>query len=232
MPFFLPVCRCSHASSDERATRQGQYVRPMNSLIENSARLGNAPPTSPARTALAVQAPKALPWRLTACSVFALAFCLTASGCGSLFNEGAVAGAGVGGAVLASKVTRNATVASGIGLGVLAGAEVGAKYVEKNTHRDQQDGIAAAAGPLAPGEVAQWNSHHLIKLEPDQHGRVTVSRAISAAALDCKEIIFSVDSVQKKEPVSAFYVATICRDGQQWRWASAEPATERWGSLQ
>jgi hypothetical protein len=105
-------------------------------------------------------------------------------------------------------------------------------YVEKKTHRDQQDEIAAVAGPLAVGQVAAWNSHHFVKLEPDEGGRVTVSRTISANTLDCKEIVFSVDGVKEKAPVSAFYIATICRDGTQWKWASAEPATERWGSLQ
>jgi hypothetical protein len=30
----------------------------------------------------------------------------------------------------------------------------------------------------------------------------------------------------------AFYTANVCLDGKQWKWASAEPATERWGSLQ
>jgi hypothetical protein len=174
----------------------------------------------------------------------AIVLCMSLSACGSLFNEGAAAGAGVGGAVLASKVTRNAAVASGIGLGALAGAQAGVKYVEKNTHRDQQDEIAAVAGPLAIGQVALWKSHHVIKLEPDEAGRVTVSRTISAQALECKEIVFSVDGEKKvhekshgethddMQPTSAFYVATICRDGKQWKWASAEPATERWGALQ
>ncbi|MGI4983819.1 MAG: hypothetical protein ACRYGL_10935 [Janthinobacterium lividum] len=170
--------------------------------------------------------------RLSLSVVASVALCLSASGCGSLFNEGAAAGAGVGGTLLASKITRNATVASGIGLGVLAGAQAGAKYVEKGQHEDQQDAIAAVAGPLAVGQVGNWQSHHLVKLEPDEHGRVTVNRVISAIGLDCKEVVFSVDRMHKDTPVSNFYVATICRDGEHWKWASAEPATERWGSLQ
>lgn len=166
-------------------------------------------------------------------SIFALTLCLAATGCGSLFNEGAAAGAGVGGAAIASTITHNAAVASGIGLGALAGAQAGVKYVEKNVHRDQQNEIAAAAGTLSVGEVGHWSSHHFVKLEPDEAGRVTVSRVIvSTNDLDCKEIVFSVDGMQKKVPVSAFYVATICRDGTQWKWASAEPATQRWGALQ
>ena len=166
-------------------------------------------------------------------SLAAVMLCLAATGCGSLFNEGAAAGAGVGGAAIASTITHNAAVASGIGLGALAGAQAGVKYVEKNTHRDEQNLIAAIAGPLAVGEVGHWSSHHFVKLEPDEAGRVTVSRVVSSTNdLDCKEIVFSVDGMKKKVPTSAFYVATICRDGSDWKWASAEPATQRWGSLQ
>ena len=61
---------------------------------------------------------------------------------------------------------------------------------------------------------------------------MTVSRVISVSQLECKEIIFSVDTVVEEAPQSAFYVAMVCRDGPAWKWASAEPATERWGGLQ
>ncbi|WP_185595294.1 hypothetical protein [Burkholderia ubonensis] len=46
--------------------------------------------------------------------------------------------------------------------------------------------------------------------------------------------MFSVDAPAKTDVAaqSAFFVATICRDGPVWKWASAEPATERWGALQ
>jgi hypothetical protein len=158
--------------------------------------------------------------------------CLSMTGCSSLFSEGAATGAGIGGTVLASKVTRNATVASGIGLGVLAAAQAGVKYVEKDYHGDQQDQIAEIAGPLPVGQVAHWESRHTIELEPDEVGKVTVDRVISVGELNCKEIVFSVDGVKDEKPHSAFFVATICRDAAKWKWASAEPATERWGSLQ
>jgi hypothetical protein len=78
---------------------------------------------------------------------------------------------------------------------------------------------------------------------------VTVSRVISTGALDCKEIVFSVDRPVAKRSAAAanaasavkvsespaeneFYVASICRDGAKWKWASAEPATSRWGPMQ
>ena len=43
-------------------------------------------------------------------------------------------------------------------------------------------------------------------------GRVTVSRVISAGTLDCKEIVFSVDTDAKKDQPAAnsFYVAAVC----------------------
>lgn len=156
------------------------------------------------------------------------------NGCSSLYAESATAGAGIAGAAVASKVTRNAAVATGIGLGAVAAAKAGVQATERVMHRDTQDKIASAAGPLAIGAVAPWAAKHSVPIEPDEHGRVTVSRTISTGTLDCKEIVFSVDeeAKQEKPASSAFYVASICRDGTAWKWASAEPATERWGALQ
>ncbi|SOE58336.1 hypothetical protein SAMN05414139_01358 [Burkholderia sp. D7] len=170
---------------------------------------------------------------LTTLLIGALA-CATLSGCSSLYTEGAVAGAGVGGAAIASSVTRNAAVATGIGLGAVAAAKAGVQYSERVMHNYTQDRIAGAAGPLAVGAVAQWAAVHTVPIEPDEKGRVTVSRVISTGTLDCKEIVFSVDTDATKDHPSdsGFYVASICRDGQTWKWASAEPATPRWGALQ
>jgi hypothetical protein len=156
------------------------------------------------------------------------------SGCSSLYSEGAVAGAGIAGASVASKVTSNAAVATGIGLGAVAAARAGVQYSERVVHRNTQNSIAQAAGPLDIGAVAPWSITHSFPIEDDEHGRVTVSRLISTGALDCKEIVFSIDQTAKQNTPasSSFFIASICRDGQNWRWASAEPATERWGALQ
>ena len=154
------------------------------------------------------------------------------AGCSSLVSEGSATAAGVGGAAVAAQVTKNAAVASGIGLGVLAGAQAGVKSVERTYHGSEQDRIADIAGSLEIGQVAPWQSSHFVKLEPDEAGRVTVSRIISSTGLVCKEIVFSVDHVEDESPLSEFYVATICKDSVKWRWATAEPATARWGNLQ
>ena len=172
--------------------------------------------------------------RAAAVAMLAAGASLACSGCSSLYAEGSQAGAGVAGAALASQVTNNAAIATGIGLGAVAAAKAGVQYSERVVHGHTQDSIARAAGPLKVGAVAPWSVTHSFPIEDDEHGRVTVSRVISSGALDCKEIVFSVDhdATRKTAASSAFYVAAVCRDGTAWKWASAEPATSRWGALQ
>lgn len=159
--------------------------------------------------------------------------CMMGSGCSALVAEGSSAGAAVAGGSLASAIGGNAGVAAGIGLGVQAAARAGVQYGQRTLHNDTQLRIASIAGPLGPGEVTAWETDGTLGLEPSEAGRVTVSRVISAEVLNCKEIVFSVDRSGKKAlPASAFYVAAICRNGDTWGWASAEPATARWGALQ
>ncbi|CAE6749612.1 MULTISPECIES: hypothetical protein [Paraburkholderia] len=186
------------------------------------------------RTASASNAAKRGRPNTTALVALAVAITSALSGCSSVYSEGATAGAGIAGAALAAKVTSNAAVATGIGLGAVAAARAGVQYSERVVHKNTQDGIAKIAGPLDVGAIAPWSVTHSVPIEDDEHGRVTVSRTISAGALDCKEIVFSVDQTATKNvpASSAFYVASICRDGDNWKWASAEPATERWGALQ
>ncbi len=160
------------------------------------------------------------------------ALLLAQAGCGSVLTEGTSDAAGVAGAGVASAVTSNGTVTAAIGLGVQSLAASGLRLVEKRVHRREQDLIAAAAGPLPVGGVAHWQVSHTIPIEDDEHGDVSVSRVIGAGDLLCKEVVFSVDHLRAHRPQRAFYVTTICRDGAAWRWASAEPATARWGSLQ
>ena len=157
---------------------------------------------------------------------------LSTAGSSSLLSVGSATAAGVAGPAVAASVTDNAAVAAGIGLGVLAAAQSGVKALERNYHGHQQDLIAGIAGELPVGQVASWRSRHAIQLEPDEAGRVTVSRVIGATDLACKEIVFSVDRTEDDRTLSSFYVATICKDSVKWRWATAEPATARWGNLQ
>jgi hypothetical protein len=154
------------------------------------------------------------------------------SSCGSALTEGSSDAAGVAGAGIASAVTNNGAVTAAIGLGVQSAAATGLGFVERRVHGAEQNQIAMTAGALQVGGVAPWSVSHEIPIENDEHGEVGVSRVITEDPLACKEIVFSVDRIRKHQPSRDFYVADICRDGTQWRWATAEPATSRWGSLQ
>ncbi len=127
-------------------------------------------------------------------------------------------------------MTHNAGVVTGIGLGVQAAARAGLQYTERKVHQTEQDHIASAAGALPVGGVAKWQAVHAIPIEADEQGEVTVSRMLGGGGITCKEIVFSVDHAGNA--AHEFYTATICRDGNAWKWATAEPATERWGALQ
>lgn len=152
--------------------------------------------------------------------------------CNSLLTASSADVSGVAGAGLANAVTSSAAAATAIGLGVAAGANAGLQYVERDVHAAEQDRIAAAAGPLAPGLVGHWKVVHDIPVEDDEHGDLVVTRDIGGGDFRCKEIVFSVDRTEEKRERRAFYTATVCQDGAAWKWASAEPATGRWGSLQ
>ena len=161
-----------------------------------------------------------------------LAAILPLAGCNSLLTESTADAAGVAGAGVAGAVTKNATLGAAIGLGVATAANAGLLYVERRVHTLEQNDIAAAAGPLPPGGIATWRYTKGRPIEPSQHGEVTVSRAFGGADFACKDIVFSVDQGDGADRIRQFFTATICRDGQVWRWATAEPATARWGSLQ
>ena len=164
-------------------------------------------------------------------SALAVAAALS-SGCAAVVNTASSEIAGVGGAAVASAITNNGAVAAGIGLGVQAATRAGVQYAQRRVHHSVQNEIARAAGALNVGDVGRWHIDPAGAIEREQGGRVTVSRVISSTDLQCKEAVFSVDRVVKEQPRSAFYVAIVCQDGNLWKWASAEPSTERWDGLQ
>lgn len=159
-----------------------------------------------------------------------LASLLALTGCDSLVNEGSAELAGLGSAALAGAVTRDTAITAGIGVGVLSATRAGLDYTRRRLQRAEQDSIAAAAGPLAPGAVARWSVTHSNPMGTDHAGQVAISREIGALGLACREIVFSVAGEVEAE--TEFFTAIICRQGERWKWASAEPATEHWGALQ
>ena len=164
--------------------------------------------------------------------VLAAGSLLLLGGCSDLLTQGTADLAGVGGAAAAHAVTKNGTVVTTVGLGVTSLALSGLQTEERAVHGKEQDRIAEAAGDLPINTVGTWTVIHTVPIENDEHGEVVVSRDTGTPDLHCREIVFSVDTLQDKQPHHAFYTATICLDGSQWKWASAEPATARWGSLQ
>lgn len=173
----------------------------------------------------------AISLRLWFCTI-SLPCALLLSGCGSVLTATTSDVAGIAGTGLAGAVTNSAAAASGIGLGIAAGADAGLKYVERDVHANEQDRIAAVAGALEPGKVGTWSVSHDVAIEPNEHGAVTVTQNIGGPDFACKAIVFSVDTKQHGQTARSFYTATVCRDGKTWKWATAEPATARWGALQ
>ncbi len=170
--------------------------------------------------------------RLPRAALVLLPSLLALSGCGSFLSATTGDVAGIAGAGIANAVTKSPAVATGIGLGVGAAANAGLAYGERRVHHTEQEQIAAAAGPLAPGQVAAWRVVHRVPIEADEHGEVTVTGQTGGTGVRCKAIVFSVAHQEDGKPDPAFYTASVCGAGGIWHWASAEPATERWGSLQ
>jgi hypothetical protein len=162
--------------------------------------------------------------RLAAVAACALAL-LACGGCANSVGgaTGAVAGAATG------LVTANPAVGVGVGIAVKAATTEAVKRVMKGLHQDQQIAIAVAATKLAPGETGQWQIEHTLPLE-NGHGHVRVGRRIDTPLAQCVEFAFSVQDDKQGED---WYLSTICRNNYgSWRWAQAEPAVDRWGTLQ
>ncbi|EGD04938.1 hypothetical protein [Burkholderia pseudomultivorans] len=144
------------------------------------------------------------------------------SGCGSVgAASGALAGAATG------LVTANPAVGVGVGIAVQAATDEAVNRTMKQLHQNQQDAIASVVGSSAVGDVKPWKVKNTIPLENGE-GEVRVTRAYSSALAMCKEFAFSVKDGDKAD----WYFANACQQGMHWKWASAEPAVDRWGNLQ
>jgi hypothetical protein len=151
---------------------------------------------------------------------------LVLAGCKSVPQ---IAGLVSGGAV--GVATGSPALGFATGIAIDAAANAGVRYYGRSRQNAEQDAIASVAGSLADGQQAPWHIDHLIPIG-DEHGGVWVTRSIRNPLADCKEIVFSVVTGPAAKPERAWYDATICRQQQGWKWASAEPAVPRWGYLQ
>ena len=155
----------------------------------------------------------------------ALLLALALGGCSSAATLTALAAGGVAGGV-----TANPAVGYAVAVGTNAAADYGFKYLARLRQRAEQNAIADAAGDLPEGATAPWRIEHTIPLGDDEHGQVQVVRAIDTPLVACREIAFSVQAGRHKP--APWFLTSICRQAARWKWAAAEPATERWGYLQ
>ncbi|MDO9710039.1 hypothetical protein [Paracraurococcus lichenis] len=147
-------------------------------------------------------------------------------GCNSV---GDLVGAATGTAAAAG--SGNPALGIAIGVGSRAVVDWGWRRVSRRWHRTEQEAIATAAGEAPIGEPRPWQVRHSLPIG-NERGEVRVLRDIETPLAACREIAFSVESGEGDAARRAWYLTSLCRDATGWRWAAAEPATERWGSLQ
>lgn len=183
--------------------------------IPQAVRHGAAPARAMAR-----------PARLFALAALCAGVALAQSGCMSI---GAASGAAA--AAATGIVTANPAVGVGVGIAVQAATDVAVNRFMKNMHADQQDLIAETAGRLPVGGEDSWRIKHTLPVE-NGHGEVRVTRAFASALTLCKDFVFSVQDGDKPNSPEQWFMASACQDQSGWKWATAEPAVERWGALQ
>ena len=164
--------------------------------------------------------------RLVLAGAICVGASLLTSGCSSV---GAASGAAAG--VASGLVTSNPAVGIGVGIAVQAATDEAVGRYMRTMHTDQQNLIAALAGAMPVGETRPWAVKHTLPIE-NGHGQVRVTRAFSSALALCKDFVFSVQDGDGPNAHEDWYTASACRQDKGWKWASAEPAVERWGALQ
>jgi hypothetical protein len=152
----------------------------------------------------------------------------------ALLLTGCAGAADVAGAVTGSAATlvsANPAVGLGAGLAVRAGTTTAVNWAFRRRHRYAQDEVAAVIGRLSPGVRQAWRVNYTIPVG-NAHGEAELIRTIDTTLATCREAIFSV--VEEESATGnrqQWFVVTACQQGDIWKWASAEPATGRWGSL-
>jgi hypothetical protein len=152
---------------------------------------------------------------------------LLAGGCHDIATIAALASASASGAA-----TANPGIGLAVGIGVSAGANFLVAYISRVRAGAEQDVIAEAAGELPVGGAAPWEIRHTIPIG-DEHGEVRVVDVLTTPIAVCKDVIISIagDDAADASASRQDYLASICRDPQGWKWATAEPAVARWGGL-
>lgn len=156
----------------------------------------------------------------------ALLAAVVLAGCTAAPRIAAVVTGGVAGAA-----SGNPAVGFAVGVATDATANYAFRYFARVRQGAEQDAIAEVAGELPIGTEAAWKIEHTIPIG-DEQGHLRVVRKIDSPLAACKEIAFSVDEGKGEKLKRAWFVSNVCKQTEKWKWASAEPAVERWGFLQ
>ena len=165
-------------------------------------------------------------WRAAA-SMLASAGLVGLTGCSSIGGfTGAVAGVATGTA------TSNPEVGIAVGIGVRAATDDAMNRLYREMQAGEQNEIAATAGTLKPGDRQPWAIRHRLPFS-NEHGELEVVSESANALTTCREVLFSVITEKHDLTSQQWFLTQTCKqpDGH-WRWAAAEPAIARWGSLQ
>ncbi len=150
---------------------------------------------------------------------------MSLAGCSNVGNfTGALAGIATG------SVTANPAIAIAVGIGVKTVTDAASKVVGLRIRQTEQDQIAAIAGDMSPGETRPWETRHGIPFGTVR-GEVRVTGLIDTPLALCKEVLFSVQGSGAGSSHS-WFATSVCQQEDQWKWADAEPAVDRWGNLQ
>ncbi len=148
--------------------------------------------------------------------------------CGCRFGGELVAAAAGGASAAASA---NPAVGIAVGVAVNSAIDATVNHIVRTRQRAEQDAIVSEVASMQVGDRRPWKIEHDIPIG-NEHGEVQVTRTITTPLTSCKELIFSVESGSGEDVKRAWYTTEACQNGARWKWALAEPTTERWGSLQ
>lgn len=136
-----------------------------------------------------------------------------------------VAGLAAGGG--AGAATANPAIGFAVGISVRAATEELRRYVVRRRQQGEQDAIADAAGNAPVGELRPWQIRHTIPVG-NERGELAVVREYATPLATCREVVFTVEDAGHP----SLFTTSLCRQAAGWKWAAAEPAVDRWGSLQ
>jgi hypothetical protein len=116
------------------------------------------------------------------------------------------------------------------GAGDASASDPTVSYIGRKRQQAEQIAIATEVATMGDGERRPWKVEHDIPIS-NERGEVHVIRVFNTALTSCKEIVFSIET-GGAAATAVTYTTEVCRNGDQWKWALAEPAIERWGTLQ